>query len=77
MKIEELIDRGDETGQRFRDQNGEAYAFGVTSPRRVICLAATRRKSALRSRRRRNERIIVKIGKFDTERDCFVHKMWS
>ena len=46
MKIEELIDRGDETGQRIRDQNGEAYAFGATSPRRVICLEATRRKSA-------------------------------
>ena len=46
MKIEELIDRGDETGQRIRDQNGEAYAFGATSPRRVICLEATRLKSA-------------------------------
>ena len=46
MKIEELIDRGDETGQRIRDQNGEAYAFGATSPRRVILSAATRLKSA-------------------------------
>jgi hypothetical protein len=46
MKIEELIDRGDETGQRIRDPKGEAYAFGAMSPCRLICLVATRRKSA-------------------------------